>query len=349
MNYDDLLSNNNTATKAIFIAEAGINHDGDISKAKKMIDVAVESGADYVKFQSFKAKKLVTFDALTSSYIDEGSYDGESFQDLLQRLELDEQDHHELKNYCDEKNIKFLSTAFDTDSFDFLISLGIDIVKVASGDVTNIPLLKHMAKAGLPMIMSTGMATLGEIEEAIEAINSEGNQKIVLLHCISWYPADISTTNLRFMETLSNAFDYPVGYSDHTLGINMSVAARALGALVLEKHFTIDKEEFGPDHAASIEPDELKKLIIGIREVEAGLGTTKRVFCDKEIGQRKVHRRSIVVNKNISAGDTLTHDNLVIKRPGIGIKPKHLDDILGKKIRINCAADTLLDWTNIVD
>ena len=347
MNYDELVKNKNP--KAIFIAEAGINHDGDISKAKKMIDAAVQAGADYVKFQSFKAKKLVTPDALTSTYIDEGSHKGESFQDLLQRLELNEDDHHELKNYCDNKNIKFLSTAFDEDSFDFLISLGIDIVKVASGDVTNLPLLKHMAKSGLPMIMSTGMATLGEIEEAVNAIVSEGNKNIILLHCISWYPAEISTTNLRFMETLRHAFPYPIGYSDHTLGINMSIAARALGAVVLEKHFTMDKTEFGPDHAASIEPNELKNLVTGLREVEAGLGTTNRVFCEKEIGQRKVHRRSIVVNKKIESGETLTLDNLTIKRPGIGIKPKYIDEILGKKVRKSCDAESLLEWSNIVE
>ena len=347
MNYNDLVNKKNP--RAIFIAEAGINHDGDISKAKKMIDAAVEAGADYVKFQSFKAKKLVTPDALTSSYIDEGSHKGESFQDLLQRLELNEDDHHELKKYCDNKNIKFLSTAFDAESFDFLISLGIDIVKVASGDVTNLPLLKHMAKSGLPMIMSTGMATLGEIEEAVNAITSEGNDKIVLLHCISWYPAEISTTNLRFMETLKHAFPFPVGYSDHTLGINMSIAARALGAVLLEKHFTMDKTEFGPDHAASIEPDELKSLIEGLREVEEGLGSTQRVFCDKEIGQRKVHRRSIVVKSRIEAGEVLTIDNLIIKRPGIGIKPKYLDDILGKKVIEACDAESLLSWSNIVE
>mgnify|MGYP003976283095 FL=1 len=345
MNYNNLVNKKNP--RAIFIAEAGINHDGDISKAKKMIDAAVEAGADYVKFQSFKAKKLVTPDALTSSYIDEGSHKGESFQDLLQRLELNEDDHHELKKYCDNKNIKFLSTALDTESFDFLISLGIDIVKVASGEVTNLPLLKHMAKSGLPMIMSTGMATLGEIEEAVNAITSEGNDKIVLLHCISWYPAEISTTNLRFMETLKHAFPFPVGYSDHTLGINMSIAARALGAVLLEKHFTMDKTEFGPDHAASIEPDELKSLIEGLREVEEGLGSTQRVFCDKEIGQRKVHRRSIVVKSRIEAGEVLTIDNLIIKRPGIGIKPKYLDDVLGKKVRVACDAESLLSWSNV--
>jgi len=347
MDFDKLMKENNH--KAIFIAEAGINHDGDIQKAKKMIDAAVSAGADYVKFQSFKAKKLVTPDALTSSYIDEGSHEGESFQDLLQRLELNEDAHYDLKKYCDDKGIKFLSTAFDEESFDFLISLGIDIVKVASGDLTNIPLLRHMARSGLPIIMSTGMATLGEIEDAVNAITTEGNNKIILLHCISWYPADISTTNLRFMDTLKNAFPFPVGYSDHTLGINMSIAARALGAVVLEKHFTMDKTEFGPDHAASIEPDELSDLVIGLREVEAGLGTTHRIFCEKEIGQRKVHRRSVVVKKQIQPGEMFTMDNLVIKRPGVGIKPKYMDSILGKKARVTCEAESLLEWSSIVE
>ena len=335
--------------KSIFIAEAGINHDGDIEKAKKMIDVAVEANADYVKFQSFKAKKLVTSDALTSSYIDKGSHSGESFLDLLARLELDEQSHIELKKYCDQKGIKFLSTAFDNESFDFLLKLGIDVVKVASGDVTNLPLIKYMAAAQLPMIMSTGMATLGEIEEAVDAIESTGNREIVLLHCISWYPAEIETTNLLFMNTLKEAFGYPVGYSDHTLGINMSIAARALGATVLEKHFTLEKKDFGPDHSASVEPHELKELVVGIKEVEAGLGSTRRVFCEKELGQRKVHRRSIVVKKLIKIGEELTMDNLTIKRPGIGIKPKHLDSLLGKKVKRECKVDSLLEWSNIVD
>lgn len=334
--------------RAIFIAEAGINHDGNLEKAKKMVDAAVAAGADYVKFQSFKAQKLVTHNALTSSYIDSGSKKGESFRDLLARLELNEAAHYELKRYCDERKIKFLSTAFDNESFDFLLTLGIDVVKIASGDLTNIPLLKHMAKSKLPIILSTGMATLGEIEEAIEAIVSQGNEKITLLHCISWYPAEIETTNLRFMETLKKAFPYPVGYSDHTLGINMTIAARAMGATVLEKHFTLDKREFGPDHAASIEPDEMINLVKGIREVERGLGTTNRMFFEKEIGQRKVHRRSLVISKKVKAGDTLTLDNLTIKRPGTGIKPKYFESILGKKIRSDYEPDTLLRWEDIV-
>lgn len=340
--------NNRKEHRATFIAEAGINHDGDLEKAKKMVDAAAEAGADYVKFQSFKAKKLVTFDALTSSYIDEGSHKGESFKDLLARLELDEAAHIELKKYCDDKKIKFLSTAFDNESFDFLVSLGIDVVKVASGDVTNLPLIRHMAKSKLPMIMSTGMATLGETEDAVNAILEQGNDQITLLHCISWYPAEIETTNLRYMETLKKAFPFDVGYSDHTLGINMSIAARAMGATVLEKHFTLDKTEFGPDHAASIEPQEMKDLIKGLREVEAGLGTTNRMFFEKEIGQRKVHRRSVVVSKPITEGDTLSMDNLTIKRPGTGIKPKHLEALLGKTVRCNYEADTLLKWEDIV-
>ena len=344
MNYEALLLPD---PRAIFIAEAGINHDGDLVKARKMIDAAVAAKADYVKFQSFKAEKLVTPDALTSTYIKKGSHHGESFRDLLRRLQVDEKGHYELKAYCDRKKIKFLSTAFDEESFDFLLKLEIDVVKVASGDLTNIPLLRHMAAAKLPMIVSTGMATLGEIEEAIQAITKEGNQRIVLLHCISWYPSEIEATNLRYMETLRQAFGFPVGYSDHTLGITMSIAARALGAVVLEKHFTLDAKEFGPDHAASIEPDPLKDLVKGLREVEAGLGSSVRQFGEKEIGQRKVHRRSLVVKKNIKAGEILTKENLTIKRPGIGIPPRHFEEVLGRKVQRDLKSEQLLAWADV--
>lgn len=345
MNYNKLKSMQNMGS--VFIAEAGINHDGNLKTAIKMIDAAVIAGADYVKFQSFRAKSLVTKNALTSSYIDKGSHQGESFQDLLARLELTKDEHYILKEYCDSHNIKFLSTAFDNLSFDLLVALGIDVVKVASGDLTNIPFLQYMAKANLPMIVSTGMGTLGEIEEAVNAIEAVGNNQIVLMHCISWYPAEISTTNLRYMSTLRNAFGYPVGYSDHTLGVNMSIAARALGAVVLEKHFTLDSTLFGPDHAASIEPKEMQDLIVGIREVEAGLGTTRREFSEKELGQRKVHRKSIVVTKNIPQGACFSWDNLELKRPGIGIEPKYLSKILGKQAKNTLYADSLLDWSDI--
>ena len=346
MNYEELVKNPDP--RAIFIAEAGINHDGDLNTAKKMVDAAVAAGADYVKFQSFKAAKLVTPDALTSSYIDQGSHKGESFRDLLKRLELDENAHRVLKDYCDAKKIKFLSTAFDEESFDFLMKLGADVVKVASGDLTNIPLIRHMASAGLPMIVSTGMGTLGETEEALEAITSRGNSKIILLHCISWYPAEFKDAQLRYMQTLRSAFGFPVGFSDHTLGINMTIAARALGAVLFEKHFTLDAKQFGPDHAASIEPDQMTALVKGIREVEAGLGGSVRRFCEKEFGQRKVHRRSIAIKNPIKAGEPLTNDNITVKRPGIGIKPKHVDVILGKKAARDLTPETLLRWEDVV-
>lgn len=343
MNYEALKQKD---PRAIFIAEAGINHDGNIETAKKMVDAAVEAGADYVKFQSFKAEKLVTPNALTSTYIDAGSHKGETFRDLLKRLELTEEGHRVLKAYCDKKKIKFLSTAFDAQSFDFLMKFKPDVVKVASGDLTNLPFLRHQAMAKLPMIVSTGMATLGEIEEALDAVTKTGNIKIVLLHCVSWYPAEMETTNLRYMETLKSAFGYPVGYSDHTLGITATIAARALGAVVLEKHFTMDSKQFGPDHAASIEPQEMKAMVKGIREVEAALGSSVRQFGPKELGQRKVHRRSIIVSKPVKVGEKLTESNLTIKRPGIGIKPKYWDDIIGAKATKELKAEQLLNWSD---
>jgi N,N'-diacetyllegionaminate synthase len=343
-NYKEL----NEVEPAIIIAEAGINHDGDTDKAKLMIDVAARSQANYCKFQSFKASKLVTPTALTSSYIDSGSHKNESFRELLSRLELNERDHYELRDYCLSKDIKFLSTAFDNRSFDFLVGLGIDIAKVASGNVTNIPLLRHIASSGLPIYLSTGMASLSDIEDALAAIEQEGNNQIVLLHCISWYPAEIKTTNLKFMATLKSAFGYPVGYSDHTLGINMTIAARALGAVALEKHFTLNSKDFGPDHLASIEEGQLNDLVKGVREVELGLGVSNRVFSKEEIGQRDVHRTSIVVNKQIIKGDIFTFDNLTIKRPGIGIKPKYLDRIMGCVASADLGENDLLEWNHVV-
>ena len=228
------------------------------------------------------------------------------------------------------------------------MEIGSDIIKVASGDVTNIPFLRYMAQRKLPMIISTGMATLGEIEEVIKAISiHESNNKIILLHCISWYPAEIETSNLQYIKTLENAFGYPVGYSDHTLGINMTVAARALGAVFFEKHFTTDSKLFGPDHGASLNPNELEDLVKGIREVELGLGSSVRKFNDKEISQRKVHRRSIVIKTKIKEGELFSLENLTIKGPGIGIKPKHLYQILGKTANKNLNSEDLLKWSDI--
>ncbi len=346
MNYE--LFKNGTEARSIFIAEAGINHDGSLEKAKQLVDAAAKAGADYVKFQSFKADKLVIKgDAPMSSYHDKGLQKRESFHSLLKRLELEKEDHLVLKEYCDKKKIKFLSTAFDEDSFDLLCSLKSDIVKVASGELTNIPLLHHMARAQLPMVVSTGMATLGEIEDAIKAITQEGNDRIVLMHCVSWYPSEIEMTNLKYMNTLKTAFGFPVGYSDHTLGINMSIAARALGAVMLEKHFTLKRDDFGCDHEASIDPEELSALVIGIRQVESGLGNGVRKFHENEWGQRRVHRRSIVLKQAVKPGQKLTRRHLTTKRPGTGIMPKYLDDIVGKKARRALPSDHVLVWSDL--
>ena len=346
MNYESL--SKSSELKAVFIAEAGINHDGSLEKAKQMVDTAVKAGAGYVKFQSFKADKIVIKgDAPMSSYHDKGRQKKESFYSLLKRLELTKENHLILKEYCDKRKIKFLSTAFDEDSFDLLLSLKPDMVKVASGELTNIPLLRHMAGAQLPMIVSTGMATLGEIEDAVGAIMKEGNDRIVLMHCLSWYPSEISMTNLKYMDTLRKAFGFPVGYSDHTLGINMSIAARALGAVMLEKHFTLKQDDFGCDHEASINPEELCALVRGIRQVESGLGNGVREFHEKEWGQRRVHRRSVVLNQAVKPGQALTAKYLTTKRPGTGIMPKYINDVVGKKARRALPQDHVLAWSDL--
>ena len=327
---------------AFIIAEAGINHDGDVEKAKKLIDVAAEAKADAVKFQTFQADKLVTSNALRSSYIVEGSYEGESFRDLLQRLELTWDDFAMLEEYATQRGLFFLSTPFDEESVDFLVELGVKALKVPSGDVTHLPLLKHIASKNLPIIMSTGMASLGEIEEAIETIYGTGNGQLILMHCVSWYPAAFADVNLRVMETLRQAFQVPTGYSDHTLGIAISIAARAMGACILEKHFTLDKNAFGPDHAASIEPEELTQLVKSVREVELSLGYPVKRIGEVEMGQRDVHRRSIVAAVPIMAGTTIEPAMLAVKRPGNGLAPRYLDWIIGKKATRDIQAEELI-------
>jgi sialic acid synthase SpsE len=342
MNFTEFL--NSDYSRSLFIAEAGINHDGSLEKAKRLVDIAKEAGADYVKFQSFDAKKLVTSNALTSTYIDAGSNPGESFRSLLTRLQLSDSDHVELLSYCRESGINFLSTAFDEESFDNLVDLGIDVVKVASGDLTNIPLLKHMSQSRLPIILSTGMATLGEIEDALNALNKLGDNKIFLMHCVSWYPASVDSINLLYIETLKKAFGLPVGFSDHTIGQSASLAARALGAVFFEKHFTVNVNDFGPDHSASIDPEGLKFLIESIREVESALGTSVRTYTSEEWGQRLVHRKSVVATREILSGQKITADMLTLKRPGTGIPPKYIDALVGSTVCQSCGADEVLTW-----
>jgi N,N'-diacetyllegionaminate synthase len=333
--------------KITFIAEAGINHDGDIEKAKRLIDAAKDAGADYVKFQSFRADDLALVNARTSSYIDSGSYEGEDFRALLRRLELSTDDQIELRNYAALKSIKFLSTPFHEEMVDFLIGLGVDRIKVASGDLTNTPLLRAIGGTHLPVILSTGMGTLGEIERALDDLVVAGAKDITLLHCVSWYPARIDSINLYNIQTLQHAFGLPVGFSDHTLGISIALAACGMGATVIEKHFTLNRLDFGPDHKASLEPGEMKSLVQGVREIEIGLGRRQRKAQFEEIGQQLVHRRSICIRQSIPEGTMLRLEHLVMKRPGDGISPTNVDRIIGRVTRRELLSDHKLTWEDL--
>lgn len=329
------------------IAEAGVNHNGDISIAKKLIDAAVDAGADAVKFQIFKAENVVSKVAPKAGYQEESTDVAESQFEMLKRLELTEQDFAELKEYCEQRGILFMSTPHDYGSIDILDQLGVPVFKVGSGDLTNLPYLRHMARKRKPIILSTGMATLGEVEEAVETIWATGNRNLILLHCVSNYPARVADCNLRAMQTLEIAFKQPVGFSDHTLGIEISLAAVAMGAKVIEKHFTLDKEMSGPDHKASLEPNELRAMVQGIRKIEKAFGDGIKKPAESEADTRKVSRKSIVAKMNIVKGEVIKADHLIIKRPGTGIKPKYFDSVVGRKARQDIETDTLLSWEDI--
>ena len=324
------------------IAEAGVNHNGSVELAKKLIDVAKDAGAEAVKFQTFKAENVVIKNAEKAEY--QKTAKEESQYGMLKKLELTEEDFRELADYAKEKDILFLSSPFDKESVDLLYELDVPVFKVGSGEITNFSLLKHIAKKEKHIILSTGMSTLGEIEEALRIIRNEGVEDIVLLHCVSNYPARIEDVNLRAMETLKQAFKIPVGFSDHTLGITASIAAVALGACVIEKHFTLDRNLPGPDHKASLEPDELKEMIKGIRNVEKALGDgiKRQTINEEEI--KKIARRSIIAKIGISEGTVITEDMLDIKRPGTGIVPKYFDSVIGMRAKKDIKKDDLITW-----
>lgn len=325
------------------IAEAGVNHDGDVEKAKKLIDIAVDSGADAVKFQTFVGETLASKDAQLATYHKKGSVsENENLKQLLKRLELNKEDHREIFNYAKNKEILIFSTPFDEECTDFLEELGVDLFKIASFSLTNYPLLKHIAKKNKPIIMSTGLHTLGEIEEAVKVIYSTGNKQLALLQCTSHYPCEPSDVNLRVMDNLSHAFQVPVGYSDHTTGISISLASVARGANIIEKHFTFDTSAFGVDHDASISPLELKELVKETRNIESSLGTSIKTIPDIEKEIQRVHRPSIVSNKNIPSGTIITEEMLCIKKPGTGIHPQNLDLIIGRKTKVDIEADRMI-------
>ena len=325
------------------IAEAGVNHNGDLKMARAMIDVAVEAGADAVKFQTFRAELLTTPDAPKAEYQLQTTGDAESQLEMLRRLELPADAHRELQSYCNERGIMFLSTPFDEVAVDLLVELGVPAFKISSGDLTNSPLLEYVASKGKPVILSTGMSELSELIEAVSVLNTAGCENPVLLHCVSNYPANADEVNLRAMQTMRSAFDVPVGFSDHTEGIDVALAAVALGACVIEKHFTLDRTLPGPDHRASLEPEELRELVRSIRRVESALGTGRKVPTAKEIETAKVARRSLVAARDIPAGATLEREMVVMRRPGTGMSPAMLDTLLGQETARAISAGTLLD------
>jgi N,N'-diacetyllegionaminate synthase len=326
------------------IAEAGVNHNGNIETAKKLIDAAADAKADYVKFQTFKAEKLVTKSAAKAKYQQKNAGNDEGQLNMLKKLELSEQDHVELIDYCHSKNIKFLSTAFDADSVSLLKKLGINIGKIPSGEITNLPYLRLVAQSFSELIASTGMATMEEIAAAINVITKAGFDKknITVLHCNTEYPTPMKDVNLFAMHDIKKQFEVKIGYSDHTLGIEVPIAAVALGAAVIEKHFTLDRKMKGPDHAASLEPTELKAMVDAIRNIEAALGDGIKKPSSSEIKNKAVARKSIVAANKINKGDTLTEENLTVKRPGNGISPMQWDDVIGKKASRDFEEDELI-------
>jgi len=325
------------------IAEIGVNHNGDLAMARSLIDVAVESGADAVKFQTFQADRIATAEAPKADYQIQATGSAETQFDMLRKLELSADAHRELQAYCHHRDITFLSTPFDEEAADFLDELGVPAFKISSGDVTNSPLLQHIARKGKPVILSTGMSTIEEVIEAISVLRSSGREDVILLHCVSNYPASPEEVNLRAMQTMRSAFDVPVGFSDHTQGIEIALAAVALGACVIEKHFTLDRNLPGPDHRASLEPAELKTLLRSIRKVESALGNGKKVPTASELETAKVARRSLVAARDIPAGSLLKRDMITLKRPGTGLSPAGMDNLLGRRTLKNIARGSLLN------
>lgn len=311
-------------THTTIIAEAGVNHNGSLSMALQLVDAAADAGADIVKFQTFKAKNLVTQQAQKAQYQIDNMVDDEHSQlRMLQRLELSENDHRVIIDHCRERGIKFLSTPFDLESLDFLHSLGLDTWKIPSGDITNYFLLSRIAGLNQEVILSTGMSTLEEIRETLSlmAVNGQDLKKVTLLHCTTQYPTPMQDVNLRAMGLLHDSFRLPVGYSDHTKGIEVPVAAVALGAKIIEKHFTLDRDLPGPDHKASLTPDELHQMVTSIRNIEVALGQRRKYVTNSEMANRAVARKSLVATRLIKGGEVFSTDNVGAKRPGSGISP----------------------------
>lgn len=330
--------------KTFIIAEAGVNHNGSLEMAFQLIDVAVAAGADAVKFQTFKAEKIIAVNAPKAGYQKKNTGSNESQLEMVKKLELDETAHIQLYQYCQHKGIQFLSTPFDLESIDLLNRLGLEIFKIPSGEITNLPYLRKLGSLKKRLVLSTGMADLGEIEDALDVLTESGTpiENITVLHCNTEYPTPFEDVNLRAMLTIGHAFGVAVGYSDHTPGIEVAVAAVALGAAVLEKHFTLDRNLPGPDHKASLEPDELKAMVQAIRNIEKALGDGIKRPSPSEVKNKPIARKSLVATQPIKTGELFSADNITAKRPGAGISPMRWDEVLGQVAQKDYEKDELI-------
>lgn len=336
--------------KPYIIAEIGANHNGDMNLAKKMIDSAIECGCDAVKFQSWNDKSLISKTGYKQNtvFTDSKKKHFGSLEQMVQKYYLRKEQHIELKNYCLSKNIDFCSTPFSKQEVNMLNELDVEFYKIASMDINNYPLLKYVGKFNKPILLSTGMANLGEIEKAIKIIENEGNFKIIILHCVAIYPPKSIDLNLKNITMLQKTFGYPVGFSDHSLGIQAPLASVALGACVIEKHFTTDKDLPGWDHEISANPEEMKIIVKSSEIIKDSLGSFKRNISTAEEEKKKIFRRSIVLNKNLKAGDIINEEDIDLKRPGTGITPDEIGSVIGKKLKKNFEADYLLTKDDIL-
>lgn len=329
--------------KVYIIAEVGVNHNGSCELAKKMIEVAKEAGADAVKFQTYQAEKLVTAHSKKAEYQEKSSGNVESQLEMLKKIQLSQNEFVELKQHCSIVGIEFLSTPFDLESIDFLYRMGISQWKIPSGEITNLPYLTKIARTQLPVILSTGMATLQEVTEAVDVLKKNGSRDIALLHCSTEYPAPYDEINLKAMLAMQQEFGLSIGYSDHTMGIEIPVAAVAMGATIIEKHFTLDRTMEGPDHKASLEPEELKEMCKAIRNVEVAFGDGLKKPSKSEVKNIEIVRKSIVATRRIKANEFFTENNITTKRPGNGVSPMKWFDVLGRKAKRDFEEDELIE------
>lgn len=333
------------ANRTLIIAEAGVNHNGDLALAKQLIDIAAEAGADYVKFQTFTADRIVSRSASKAEYQQQATDASETQYEMLKRLELSHAMHLELIKHCEKQSIKFLSTGFDKESVELLVDLGIDLIKIPSGEITNLPYLRFIGSLGLPVILSSGMSTMDEIGDALVILEGAGlgRSRVTVLHCTTEYPTPMVEVNLRAITSISNTFGVVVGYSDHTVGIEVSIAAVALGASVIEKHFTLDRSLPGPDHKASLEPNELIEMVKAIRNIEHSLGSGVKEPALSEIKNLRIARKSIMAKQQIAKGEVLSTSNLIVKRPGDGISPMNWDLLVGQIASRDYLPDEMID------